>query len=80
MTTYVQTFAPLMETGVIKHGADLGGLLGVSCADLQVGPVQVGYSFHPGCIGVRLDLHQAAHGWFLWPKDSMQGGGACGSG
>ena len=37
---------------------DLGGLLGFSCADLQVGPLSIGWSSCPRQKGVRLDLHQ----------------------
>ena len=48
--------------------------------DVQVGPVQVGYSSCLGHNGVRTDLHQAAHDGFHWPKDGTCWGGACGSG
>ena len=63
----------MMKTGVIKHGADLGGQLGFSCADLQVSPVRVGYSSCPGHTGVRLDLHQATHDGFCWLKIACVG-------
>ena len=69
LTLNVQTFAPLMETRIIIHGANLGGLLGFSCAVLRVSPVRVGCSSHPGCRGVRLDLHQATHDGFCGLKD-----------
>ena len=62
-----------METGVIKHGVDLGGLLGFSCPGLQVSLVQAGYSSPPGCIGVRLDQHQVAHDRFHWQNYSTHG-------
>ena len=64
-----------METGVIKHGEDLGGLLGFSCAELQGGAIQVGCSSHPGHKGVILDLHKATHDGFCWTKSGPCGGG-----
>ena len=69
-----------MEAGVVKHGTDLGGLLGFSCADLQVGPISTVWSSCGGCKGVRLDLHQATHDGFCWMEDSAHGGGASGGG
>ena len=67
----VQTLALLMETRVIEYGADLGGILGFSCADLQVSPIRVGCSSDPGCKGIRLDLHKATHDGFHWLKDGV---------
>ena len=69
-----------MESGVIKHETDFGGLLGFSCADLQVGPIGFGWSSHPGCKCVGLDLHQATHDGFCMMEDSACSGGACGGG
>ena len=69
-----------METRVVEHGMDLGGLLGFSCTDLQVNPISVGWSSHPGSKGVRLDLHQATYDGFCWPEDGVCGVGAGGSG
>ena len=69
-----------METGVVEHGMDLGGLLGFSCADLQVSPIGVRCSSHPGHKGVRLDLHQATPDGFRQPENHAHGGGVCGSG
>ena len=63
-----------METRVVNHGADLGTLLGFSCADLQGILIHVGCSSHPGQKGVRLDLHQATHDGFHWPKDGVHWG------
>ena len=59
---------------------DLGGLLGLSCADLQVSPISIGWSSCPGCKGVRLDLYQVSHDGFTWTEDGVHGGGASGSG
>ena len=56
---------------------DFGGLLGFSCADLQVGP---GWFSCPGHKDVKLDLHQATHDGFCWPEDSAYEGGAGGGG
>ena len=55
----------LVEVGVVKHGMDLGGLLGVSCADLQFHPGGLGLSSCPGCEGVRLYIHDG----LCWMKD-----------
>ena len=61
-----QTFAPFTKLESLReHGVDLGGLLGVSCTDLQVSPVQVGDSSHPGHVGIRLHLNQATHMGFF---------------
>ena len=62
-----------METRVVNHAADLGTLLGYSCADLQGNPIHVGCSSHPGQKGVRLDLHQATDDGFHWPDDGVHG-------
>ena len=52
---------------------DLGGLLGVSCTDLQVSLVQLGDSSHPDCGGIRHDLNKATPDGFLWPKKRAHG-------
>ena len=66
-------FENLTSKPFVKHAADLGGLLEVSCTDLQVSPVQVGDSSCPGHMGIRLNLNQATHDGFLWPKGSVCG-------
>ena len=67
-----------METGVVEHGADLGGLLQVSCTS---GQSSLSWVFlPPRPHGVRLDLNKVTHDGFPQPKDSVHGGGACGSG
>ena len=67
----VQSLDLLTEAGVIKHGTDLGGLLGFSCADLQVSPISIG---GPPVQATKV-LHEATHDGFCWMEDGMHGGG-----